>query len=137
MRISVGIKARKPAAAVSSRAITPRVPRFMLPPRLLSPTTVDQVMAEERAASFAKRSIKAGAKLAGLNLDWPYINNLEFVGRYDTVRDGLGTWVDRYTIGYVYYFSNTLLFEGDYEFLSSNDPEQAHNAFVFQLSYGF
>lgn len=68
MRISVGIKARKPAAAVSSRAITPRVPRFMLPPRLLSPTTVDQVMAEERAASFAKRSIKAGAKLAGLNL---------------------------------------------------------------------
>ena len=30
--------------------------------------TVDQVMAEERAASFAKRSIKTGAKLAGLKL---------------------------------------------------------------------
>jgi deoxyribose-phosphate aldolase len=30
--------------------------------------TVDQVMIEERAASFAKRSIKAGAKLAGLKL---------------------------------------------------------------------
>lgn len=29
---------------------------------------VDQVMAEERAASFAKRSIKSGAKLAGLKL---------------------------------------------------------------------
>src|SRR6267154_2497571 len=30
--------------------------------------TVDQVMVEERAASFAKRSIKTGAKLAGLKL---------------------------------------------------------------------
>lgn len=29
---------------------------------------VDQVMAEERAASFAKRSIKSGAKLAGLKM---------------------------------------------------------------------
>lgn len=31
-------------------------------------TTVDQIMAEERAASFAKRSIKTSAKLAGLKL---------------------------------------------------------------------
>jgi deoxyribose-phosphate aldolase len=30
--------------------------------------TVDQVMAEERAASFAKRSIKTGAKVAGLKM---------------------------------------------------------------------
>src|SRR5438874_13464515 len=30
--------------------------------------TVDQIMAEERAASFGKRSLKAGAKLAGLKL---------------------------------------------------------------------
>ena len=30
--------------------------------------TVDQVMVEERAGSFARRSIKAGAKLAGLKL---------------------------------------------------------------------
>jgi len=30
--------------------------------------TVDQIMAEERAASFAKRSIKTSAKLAGLKL---------------------------------------------------------------------
>ena len=30
--------------------------------------TVDQVMAEERAASFAKRSIKTGAKVAGLKI---------------------------------------------------------------------
>ncbi len=34
---------------------------------VLSPiVTIDQVMVEERAASFTKRSIKAGAKLAGL-----------------------------------------------------------------------
>ncbi len=56
------------------------------------------------------------------------------VARYDTINDGLGTRIDRSTLGYVYYFSNTLLFEGDYEFLHGND---AHNAFVFQLSYGF
>jgi deoxyribose-phosphate aldolase len=30
--------------------------------------TIDQVMAEERAAAFTKRSIKSGAKLAGLKL---------------------------------------------------------------------
>src|SRR5271156_642756 len=30
--------------------------------------TVDQVMVEERAAAFTKRSIKTGAKLAGLKL---------------------------------------------------------------------
>ncbi|HWX22636.1 MAG TPA: hypothetical protein VN578_22260 [Candidatus Binatia bacterium] len=32
---------------------------------------------------------------------------------------------------------NTLLFEGDYEFHHSNDPQENHNLFVFQLSYGF
>ena len=31
-------------------------------------TTIDQVMTEERAAAFTKRSIKAGAKLAGLKM---------------------------------------------------------------------
>jgi deoxyribose-phosphate aldolase len=36
--------------------------------RRFSAPTVDQVMAEERAASFAKRSIKASAKSAGLKL---------------------------------------------------------------------
>jgi hypothetical protein len=40
-------------------------------------------------------------------------------------------------LGYVYYFSNTLLFEGDYELHHSNDPDEDHNLFVFQLSYGF
>ena len=78
--------------------------------------------------------VQSSYKLAGLNLDWSVINNLELVGRYDTVNDGLGTKTDRYTMGYVYYFSNTLLFEGDYEFLHGNG---AHNALIFQLSYGF
>jgi len=69
--------------------------------------------------------------------DRPYINNTELVSRYDTVNDGLGTNTRRGTFGYIYYLSNTLLFEGDYEILHSNDPDQAHNMFVLQLSYGF
>jgi hypothetical protein len=77
---------------------------------------------------------QAGYKLAGLNLDAPLIHNIEIVGRYDESNDGLGVRTDRYTMGYVYYFSNTFLFEGDYEWLHGDD---AHNMFVFQLSYGF
>ena len=80
--------------------------------------------------------VQAGYKLAGLNLDWPVINNIELVNRYDTIHDGLGTRTRRYTLGYIYYFSNTLLFEGDYEFLHSTDPT-VKDQFVLQLSYGF
>jgi phosphate-selective porin len=81
--------------------------------------------------------IQAAYKLAGLNLELPLINNLELVSRYDRVNDGLGTKTERATIGYVYYFSNTLQFMGDYEFLHSNDAAQEHNMFMFQLAYGF
>jgi hypothetical protein len=88
--------------------------------------------------------IQAGYKLSGLNLELPLVNNLELVGRYDTTHNGynttaggFGATTDRWTVGYVYYFSNTLLFEGDYEFLHSNDPAQAHNQLIFQLGYGF
>lgn len=81
--------------------------------------------------------IQAGYKMAGLNLDWPLINNVELMGRYDIINNGVDTRTDRYTIGYVYYFSNTLLFEGDYEFINSNDPQEDHNRFIFQASYGF
>lgn len=80
--------------------------------------------------------VQAGYKVAGLNLDWPLINNLELMNRFDSMHDGLGTWTRRYTVGYIYYLSNTLLFEGDYEFFRSNDPTQK-NRLVFQLSYGF
>lgn len=79
---------------------------------------------------------QASYKLAGLNLELPVINNLELMGRYDSLHDGMGTSTRRYTAGYVYYFTNTLLFEGDYEFVNSNDPAQA-NQLIFQLSLGF
>jgi len=80
--------------------------------------------------------VQAGYKLAGLNLELPAINNLELVGRYDALHDGLGTSTQRYTVGCVYYITNTLLFESDYEFLHSNDPSQA-DQLMLQLSYGF
>jgi hypothetical protein len=85
---------------------------------------------------------QAGYKLAGFNLDWPLINNVELVGRYDQAKDGLvpATNVERYTAGFVYYFSNTLLFEGDYEWLHSTGPNAGFfpgNEILLQLSYGF
>lgn len=80
---------------------------------------------------------QAGYKLAGLNLSWPVINDLELVGRYDSVRDGLGTTTDRYTAGYIYYITGALLFEGDYEFIHSSDPTQPSTQLILQMSYGF
>jgi hypothetical protein len=91
--------------------------------------------------------IQAGYKLAGLNLEMPYINNVELVGRYDRENDdgltdasgGAGaTKTDRYTAGGVYYFSNTLLFEADYEWLVSHGlAPLPPNRFILQFSYGF
>lgn len=80
--------------------------------------------------------VQAGYKLAGLNLELPAINNLEVVGRYDSLHDGMGTITDRYTLGYVYYITSAFLFEGDYEFVHSNDPAQL-SQLILQLSYGF
>lgn len=81
--------------------------------------------------------LQAGYKLAGLNLEAvPRLSNVELVGRYDVSHDGLGISSRRYTVGFIYYFSNTLLFEGDYEFLHSNDPTLG-DRFILQLSYGF
>ena len=80
---------------------------------------------------------QAGYKLAGLNLDMPIINDIELVGRFDKENNGLGTSTRRYTLGYVYYITNTLLFEGDYEWLHSNDPAVPANQLILQLSYGF
>lgn len=87
---------------------------------------------------------QAGYKLAGLDLEWPLINNTEIVGRYDSLHnfydspndiDGFYN-ANRYTAGFIYYFTNTLLFEGDYEFVHSNDPSVV-DQLVLQLSYGF
>ncbi len=80
--------------------------------------------------------VQAGYKLAGLNLEMPVINDVELVGRFDSVHDGLGTKTQRYTTGLIYYLTNTLLLEGDYEFLNSTDPTQV-NQLILQLSYGF
>jgi len=77
-------------------------------------------------------------KLASFNSDLPFINNVELVARYDTLNDGLGTKTQRFTGGYIYHFSNTLMFENDYEAISSEGPNPLpNNAYVFQLSYGF
>ncbi len=81
--------------------------------------------------------IQGAYKLAGLNLDLPLLSNIELVARYDHRRDNQGLKAERYTFGYVYYFSNTLLFEGDYEVRHSENPDLDHNFLVFQISYGF
>jgi len=83
--------------------------------------------------------VQAGYKLAGLNLNLPYLDyldNVELVGRYDSLHDGLNAPVRRITTGFIYYITNTLLFEGDYEFVRSADPSQA-NQLLLQLSLGF
>ena len=80
---------------------------------------------------------QVGYKLAGLKQSLPFINNLEAVARYDRIRDGLGMRTERYSVGGIYYLSNTLLFDGIYEFLHSSDPTQPRNQFILQLSYGF
>ena len=59
--------------------------------------------------------VQAGYKLAGLNLDAPVVNDVELVSRYDTANNANGSTSDRFTAGFVYYLTNTLLLEGDYE----------------------
>jgi hypothetical protein len=86
--------------------------------------------------------VQGGYKLSGLGLELPVVNNVELVGRYDQSNDGLvpATNAERYTAGFVYYFSNTLLFEGDYEWLHSSGPNAQvfpSNELLFQISYGF
>ena len=83
--------------------------------------------------------VQTGYKLAGLNLlSVPVVNNVEVVGRYDLFHDGLGMHKRRESVGYIYYFSNTLLFEGDYEFFHGNsDDPNDKDRLIFQLSYGF
>jgi hypothetical protein len=95
------------------------------------------------AGTLAPRGwwVQPAFKLAALNqnLNLPLINNLELVSRFDWEDDGLGTRTQRETVGYVYYLTNTLWFEGDYEWLHTRGPVHAgpSNKWVFQLSYGF
>jgi hypothetical protein len=82
--------------------------------------------------------VQAAYKLAGFDFDFPVVNDVELVSRYDNLNDGMGTKTDRFTVGYVYYLTSTLLFEGDYEWLHSRGPAaMPSNQFIFQLSYGF
>jgi len=81
--------------------------------------------------------VQAGYKLAGLNLNLPIISNVELVGRYDSLNDGFGTPTQRESAGLVYYFTNTFLLEGDYEFIHTPDPTQPSNDIIVQLSLGF
>src|SRR3989442_14122907 len=57
-------RASRVTIAIPSAGATRLAPTF----HSLEIPTVDQVMLEERAAAFTKRSIKAGAKLAGLKM---------------------------------------------------------------------
>jgi hypothetical protein len=87
--------------------------------------------------------IQGGYKLSGMNLDWPAVNNLELMGRYDTSGDMLGapdSRTRRGTLGFVYYFTNTLLFETDYEWLHNTGSSASlvpRNELLCQISYGF
>ena len=82
--------------------------------------------------------IQAGYKLGGLKLDVPYLDKLELVGRYDTIDDGLGSRPQRGTFGAVYYLTNTLWLEGDYEFVNNHGPNRLPDyGLLFQISYGF
>jgi hypothetical protein len=84
--------------------------------------------------------VQGSYKLAGLNLDAPVVNDLELVERYDTANDAMGSTTDRFTTGLVYYLTNTLLVEGDYEWFKNrglNAGGLPASQFVIQLSYGF
>ena len=82
--------------------------------------------------------VQGGYKLSGLNPSLSFLKDVELVGRYDTMSDGIGTRTNRGTIGAVYYLTNTLWLEGDYEWASSHGPNPApSNQLIFQLSCGF
>jgi hypothetical protein len=89
--------------------------------------------------------VQAGYKLAGLDLDAPIVNDIELVGRYDYANNDMGSSSDRVTAGVVYYITNTLLLEGDYEWFMNHGQNNLFNdgttlpvsQFIVQLSYGF
>lgn len=89
--------------------------------------------------------VQTSYKLAGLDLDAPVVNDLELVGRYDYANNAMGSTSDRVTTGVVYYITNTLLLEGDYEWFMNHGNNNLYgdgttlpvSQFIVQLSYGF
>ena len=84
--------------------------------------------------------VQGAYKLAGLPFDLPIIRNTELVARYDSLNDGFGTTTQRETAGFIYYFTNTLLLEGDYEWMNTNNLNPNQNPtgnMIVQLSLGF
>jgi hypothetical protein len=86
--------------------------------------------------------IQGAYKLAALGVDFPMVNSIELVGRFDTLNDSLApsTRTDRYTAGFIYYLTNTLMLEGDYEWLLPSGPGATaipSHEILCQLSYGF
>jgi hypothetical protein len=82
--------------------------------------------------------VQGGYKLAGIAPSATFVKDVEIVGRYDTISDGMGTRTNRGTIGAVYYLTNTLWLEGAYEWSRSRGPNPApSDQVIFQLSYGF
>jgi hypothetical protein len=85
---------------------------------------------------------QAAYKLAGLNLDWPLINNFETVFRYggEQLPDGR---INQYDLGLIYHVSNTLLLKGAYSILDGNafhadsGDNRWPNMLTFQVAYGF
>ena len=84
--------------------------------------------------------VQGSYKLAGLNFDAPIVNDVELVERYDTANNAMGSTTDRFTTGVLYYITNTLWLEGDYEWFKNrglNSDGLPVSQFIVQLSYGF
>lgn len=85
-------------------------------------------------------------KLAGLNLEWPMINNVEAVFRAGGERQQ-GGHVYEYDLGLNYHITNTLIIKGAYSFFQSDlhsfvnadggTLDLNKNAFTLQAVYGF
>lgn len=86
--------------------------------------------------------VQAAYKLAGLDLEFPLVNNLEAVFRYGGERlpDG---HINEYDLGLVYHISNTLLVKGAYSMFDGNafnadaGNNKWPNMFTFQVAHGF
>jgi hypothetical protein len=89
---------------------------------------------------------QAAYKLAGLDLEWPMINNVEAVFRVGEEHQQ-GGHVYEYDLGLNYHITNTLIVKGAYSFFVSNlhsfvNPDGDtvdlnRNMFTLQAAYGF